>query len=287
MSNQDKTQPWVLVTGCSSGIGLCIVKTLAEQNYRVIATVRQEKDIKVLTDLNLNISVLLLDLASSYSVQQTLKSVLKTTQGKLYALVNNGAYGQVGALEDISRNALEAQFASNVFGWHELTVGLLPAMKQQNSARVIYISSILGFVAMPFRGAYNASKFAIEGLVDTLRMELSNTGVQCCLIQPGPIESKFRQNAHQAFLDNVDGENSEYSEQYKVMSARLKSPETARFTLPASAVADCVLCALKAKRAKIRYEVTFPTKLFSVLKRLLSDRILDGLLNKAGGGGKR
>ena len=136
----------------------------------------------------------MLDLASSVSIKSAIFKLYQKTDS-LYALINNGAYGQAGALEDISREALEKQFQANVFGWHELTNLVLPSMKERNLGRIVYISSVLGFVAMPFRGPYVASKFAIEGLVDTLRLELKKTRIKLCLVQPGPIESKFRQNA--------------------------------------------------------------------------------------------
>ena len=150
----------------------------------------------------------------------------------LYALINNGAYGQAGALEDISRDALEKQFQVNVFGWHELTNLVLPKMRKENIGRVIYISSVLGFVAMPFRGPYVASKFAIEGLVNTLRLELSDTNIKFSLIQPGPIESKFRANAYLAYKENVDSKHSNYQAQYDLMIKRLESDKNAQYTLP-------------------------------------------------------
>jgi len=160
-------------------------------------------------------------------------------------------------------------------------------MRKNDQGRIIYLSSVLGFVAMPFRGPYNASKFAIEGMVDTLRLELSNTNIQLSLIQPGPIESKFRANAYKAFVKNVDMDNSLYKRNYQQMIKRLNSKELADFTLPAEAVLKCALHALMAKKAKLHYWVTFPTKLFAILKRLLPSRIMDKILSKAGGGGKR
>jgi short-subunit dehydrogenase len=151
----------------------------------------------------------------------------------------------------------------------------------------VYLSSVLGFVAMPFRGPYNASKFAIEGLVNTLRLELSHTQVQLSLIQPGPIESDFRINAYKAFVKHIDMQNSDYQASYEKMIVRLQSKELVDFTLPAEAVLKCCLHALSAKQAKIHYRVTFPTKLFTFLIRILPAWLMDKLLNKAGGGGER
>ena len=161
----------VLITGCSSGIGLCLAHGLRSAGYHVFATARKEEDVTKLKKLGFD--AFLLDLASSDSIKTAIYELYQKTDS-LYALINNGAYGQAGALEDISREALEKQFQANVFGWHELTNLVLPSMKARNMGRVVYISSGLGFVAMPFRGPYVASKFAIEGLVDTLRLELKS-----------------------------------------------------------------------------------------------------------------
>ncbi len=274
----------VLITGCSSGIGLCLAKGLKHEGYQVFATARKAADVVQLKQQGFEAFVL--DLSSSASINTAVKAVFEQTDD-LYGLIHNGAYGQVGALEDISRQVLEAQFQANVFGWHELTNLVLPKMKSNNEGRIVYLSSVLGFVAMPFRGPYNASKFAIEGLVNTLRLELSNTNIQLSLIQPGPIESKFRINAYKAFMQHVDMANSDYQENYKKMIERLQSEELADFTLPATAVLKCCIHALSVKRSKIHYHVTFPTKLFALLIRLLPARLMDKILNKAGGGGER
>ncbi|MDC0430614.1 SDR family NAD(P)-dependent oxidoreductase [Candidatus Thioglobus sp.] len=274
----------VLITGCSSGIGLCLALGLKKAGYRVFATARKSNDVEKLKQLGLESHQL--DLTSSESIKLAMNEIYSQTD-TLYGLIHNGAYGQVGALEDISREVLEAQFQANVFGWHELTNLVLPVMRKNNSGRVIYLSSVLGFVAMPFRGPYNASKFAIEGLVDTLRLELINTNIQLSLVQPGPIDSQFRANAYLAFKDNVNMDNSNYQANYQGMIERLNSSKLATFTLAPESILSCVLHALEAPKAKIHYRVTFPTKLFALLKRILPSRILDKILSKAGGGGKR
>ena len=199
----------------------------------------------------------MLDLASSKSIKSAIYELYQKTDS-LYALINNGAYGQAGALEDISREALEKQFQTNVFGWHELTNLVLPSMKARNKGRVIYISSVLGFVAMPFRGPYVASKFAIEGLVDTLRIELKKTKIKLSLIQPGPIESKFRHNAFLAFKENVDSSKSDYKREYKIMIERLNSDKNVQFTLAPESVLRCVLHALESKAVSYTH-LTLPT----------------------------
>ena len=273
----------VLITGCSSGIGLCLAHGLRSAGYRVFATARKSEDVTKLKKVGFD--AFLLDLASSNSIKTAIYELYQKTD-TLYALINNGAYGQAGALEDISREALEKQFQVNVFGWHELTNLVLPSMKARNKGRVIYISSVLGFVAMPFRGPYVASKFAIEGLVDTLRLELKQTKIKLSLVQPGPIESKFRQNAFLAFKENVDSSNSDYKREYKTMIERLNSDKNVQFTLAPESVLRCVLHALESKVPKNHYRVTFPTKLFAFLCRILPSSWMDNILSKTDNGDK-
>jgi len=273
----------VLITGCSSGIGLCLSHGLRSAGYHVFTTARKEEDVTKLKKLGFD--AFLLDLASSNSIKAAIYEIYQKTDS-LYALINNGAYGQAGALEDISREALEKQFQANVFGWHELTNLVLPSMKARNMGRVVYISSVLGFVAMPFRGSYVASKFAIEGLVDTLRLELNQTKIKLSLIQPGPIESKFRHNALLAFKENVDSSNSDYKREYKTMIERLNSDKNVQFTLGPESVLRCVLHALESRAPKNHYRVTFPTKLFAFLCRILPSSWMDNILSRADKGDK-
>ena len=206
---------------------------------------------------------------------------VKLTDGKIDALFNNGAFGQPGAVEDLTREVLRFQFETNLFGTHELTNLILPLMRKQGQGRIIYNSSILGLVAMTYRGAYNASKFALEGLADTLRLELHGTNIHISLIEPGPILSDFRKNAFALYQKNIDPAHSYHKQTYKVMEARLqKEGAAAPFTLPAEAVAKKVIHALEASRPNLRYYVTFPTYLFGFLKRILPVSWLDALLRK-------
>ncbi len=216
--------------------------------------------------------------------------MLQQTGGTLDALFNNGAYGLPGAVEDLSRDALRDQFETNVFGWIELSNQILPVMHRQGHGRIIQNSSVLGFAAMPYRGAYNASKFAVEGFTDTLRQELklTNSPIHISLIEPGPIISDFRKNAMAAFEQFIDMENSRHKTQYQAMIARLKKEgPAAPFTLPPEAVLKRVIHALESPRPKIRYYVTTPTYVFGFLKRVLSFNMMDKILIAAGGGGRR
>lgn len=272
----------ILITGCSSGIGLCTAKVLNERGYRVFATARRQESVDML--LNEGLESLQLDLMDSNSINLAFEEVMRRTGGELYALFNNGAYGLPGAIEDLSREALRDQFETNVLGWQELTNLVLPAMRKQGYGRIIQNSSVLGFVSLPFRGAYNATKYAIEGLSDTLRLELRDTGIHVSLIEPGPITSKFRQNAVRMLDKYVDTENSVHRERYREALKRLNKPGAAvPFTLPPEAVLKRVIHALEAEKPQPRYYVTFPTYLFGILKRFLSTRALDALLSKTGG----
>ncbi|WP_178861649.1 SDR family oxidoreductase [Thiomicrorhabdus cannonii] len=276
----------ILITGCSSGIGYHCAKTLHAAGYGVIATCRKPADVDRLRQEGL--TCFELDLASSDSIHQGLNAILEHSGGRLDALFNNGAFGLPGAVEDLSRTAMEYQFQTNVFGTQELTNAVVKVMRAQGHGKIIYNSSILGFAAMQYRGAYNASKFAIEGFADTLRLEVQKDNIQISLIEPGPILSRFRENAYEQFKRWISLEGSAHRKNYEAMIKRLETVgPSAPFTLGPEAVTACVLHALQSKRAKIRYRVTVPTKAFAVLKRLLPTRWLDRLLTKAGGDGKR
>lgn len=267
----------VLITGCSSGIGRCVAEGLKARGYRVFATARKPDDVAKLKSEGFE--SVRLDLADSDSICSAVEEVLDATGGRLYGLFNNGAYGQPGAVEDLLRGVLREQFETNVFGTHELTNLIIPVMRGQGEGRIIQNSSVLGFVAMPFRGAYNASKYALEALSDTLRLELAGSNIYVSLIEPGPIRSRFRENAFRMYQKNIEPETSFHGAKYRAMEARLrKEGPAAPFTQGPEAVLKRVIHALEAKRPKARYYVTFPTYLFGTLKRVLSTRALDALL---------
>lgn len=274
----------VLITGCSSGIGLAVARGLQRRGYQVIASARRAADVERLQREGLN--AVRLDLDDDASIAAALDQALEQTGGRLFALFNNGAYGQPGAVEDLSRAVLRAQLETNLLGWHELTRRVIPVMRAQGGGRIIQNSSILGFIAMPYRGAYNCSKYALEGLTDTLRLELRGTGIQVSLIEPGPIESRFRDNALRMFRRNIDAAHSAHRRQYQAAERRLQTRgPVSRFTQPPEAVLDKVIHALESPRPKVRYYVTFPTYLMAALKRLLPHRAMDRVLGGASGGG--
>ncbi|BCB25745.1 short-chain dehydrogenase/reductase [Sulfurimicrobium lacus] len=274
-------QKSVLITGCSSGIGLCAAEGLARRGFRVFATARQAADVEMLAARGLE--SLQLDIADSDSIRRAVDEVLHRTGGTLYALFNNAGYGQPGAVEDLRREVLREQFETNVFGTVELTNRIIPVMRAQGGGRIVINSSILGYIALPFRGAYNASKFALEGIADTLRLELRGSGIHVSLIEPGPITSRFRANAHEMFKQRIDAEASFFRDTYRAMENRLTKPgPAAPFTLPPEAVLEKLIHALESGRPRIRYPVTFPAHLFAVLKRVLSGAALDSVLGRVG-----
>ncbi len=270
----------ILITGCSTGIGYEAAKKLREKGYRVFASARKQADVERLRKEGFE--SMQLDLTDTASIHSAVDEVLEKTGGTLYALFNNGAYGQPGAVEDLTTDVLREQFETNFFGWHELTRRIIPVMRKQGYGRIIQDSSVLGFVAFKYRGAYTASKYAIEGLTDTMRMELKGTGIYVSLIEPGPIRTKFRENAYEAFKKNIDVENSPNKEIYETLVAhRLATKDTGGgFTMEPSAVIFRLIHALESRRPRIRYYVTIPTYVMATLKRNLPHWAMDFILSK-------
>lgn len=275
----DEEQKSVLITGCSSGIGYTAARGLKQRGYRVFATARKSEDVYRLAGEGFEAARL--DLDDAGSIGSAVAEVLDLSGNRLYGLFNNGAFGQPGAVEDLTTEVLRAQFESNLFGWHELTRQILPVMRRQGEGRIIQNSSILGFVALAYRGAYNASKYALEGLSDTLRLELHGSGIHVSLIEPGPIATRFRINALAKWKENIDQEHSFHREAYRRVAERLeKEGPAVPFTLPPDAVLKRVIHALESRRPQARYYVTVPTYLFGTLKRLLPVKAMDWMLRR-------
>lgn len=276
----------ILITGCSSGIGEHAARSLRERGWRVFATARRTEDVTRLEEEGFE--ALQLDLDDTASIESAVDAVLRRTGGTLDALFNNGAWGLPGAVEDLTRAALRAQFETNLFGWLELTNRLIPVMRRQGHGRIVQCSSVLGYAPFPYRGAYSMSKFALEGLSDTLRMELRGSGIHVSLVEPGPIATRFRANALTAFRRWITIEGSVHEAQYRLQLERLqKEGPAAPFTLPPEAVTEKLIHALESPRPRLRYPVTVPAIAFAWLKRLLPDRWMDLVLLRASGGGKR
>ena len=268
----------ILITGCSSGIGYTCALGLKARGYRVFATVRNAADAKRLADLGLE--TLIMDYVDRNAVAACADEVSKRTDGKLYALFNNGAAGQPGAVEDLSRELLEASFAANFFGWHQLTTLCLPMMRAGGEGRIVQNSSVLGIVAMKWRGAYNASKFAIEGLTDTMRMELRGTGIFVSTIEPGPITSKFVETALKNFDKHINVEKSHYKAAYEAQRLRLGKGGSNRFKLPPEAVLEKLIHAIESPNPKAHYYVTTPTHVMGLARRFLPQGLMDRFVNR-------
>ncbi|WP_342077080.1 SDR family NAD(P)-dependent oxidoreductase [Yoonia sp. SS1-5] len=273
------TQKTILITGCSSGIGLDAAQGLRGAGWRVFASCRKPEDCAQLQSEGFDSP--LIDYADENSITNGLAEVLETTGGTLDALFNNGAYGCPGAVEDLPVAALREIFEANLFGYHALTRLVIPVMRAQGHGRIINNSSVLGIVGMRWRGAYVATKFALEGLTDVLRIEMADTPIKVILVEPGPVTSKIRQNAIPHFEKWIDWENSARRSQYGVLRKRLyedSGPD--QFELPASAVTKKLLHALTANRPKPRYYITFPTYLMGILRRIMSTRLLDAVVSR-------
>lgn len=269
----------IIVTGCSSGIGAHCARALKADGWRVFATVRKQEDLAAL-EVD-GIEVLLMDYTKTETITALVETVASRTGGRIDALFNNGAYGQPGAVEDLNTDVLRLQFETNFFGWHELTRQVIPLMRAQGHGRIINCSSILGLIPYRYRGAYNASKFALEGLTITLRMELDGSGIHVSLIEPGPIASRFTANALAAVHDHIDIENSAHAQEYKRQLSRLDgSGPVNRHKLGPEAVYAVLTHALTATRPKPHYLVTKPAKQGMLLKRLLPADLLYRLMRR-------
>ncbi|MTD27030.1 SDR family oxidoreductase [Erwinia sorbitola] len=255
-------QKSIVITGCSSGIGLVAANDLLRRGYHIIAACRKPQDVARMNELGF--SGVLLDLDDAASVERAAAEILILCDGLLFGLFNNGGFGVYGPLKSVSRQQLEQQFATNLFGTHQLTILLLSALIASGSGRIINTSSVMGLISTPGRGAYAASKYALEAWSDALRMELHSSGVRVSLIEPGPIHSRFTDNVQQAEQDKP-----------------VKNPGiAARFTLPPEAILPKLHHALESRRPRLRYPVTMVTHAITLLRRLLPGWMMDRFLRQ-------
>ena len=272
----------ILITGCSSGIGLDAALTLSQRGWRVFASCRNKADVARMTD-EFGLESVLIDYEDQDTIEAGFQEVLAATGGRLDALFNNGAYAIPGAVEDLPTAALRQIFEANFFGWHHLTRLALPVMRAQGHGRILQNSSVLGFAALRYRGAYNATKFALEGLTDTIRLETDHPHIHFSLIEPGPIRTKIRENSVPHFQKWITVKGSAHEQLYeKALIPRLTAinPPKDMFELEADAVTKDVIHALEAPRPRIRYRITTATKLMMIAKRLLSSRQMDKLAHR-------
>lgn len=268
----------ILITGCSSGIGEAAALTLKARGWRVFATARTEADLQRLSAAGLE--AIHLDYADPASIADCAEIVLERTGGRLFALFNNGAYGQPGAVEDLRVDVLKAQFEANFFGWHDLTTRLIPAMRAQGAGRIVQCSSVLGLVAMKYRGAYTATKFALEALTDTLRLELADSGIKVVSIQPGPIATKFVPSSMKMFHAHVDMAASPHRAVYERRLARMQRGGASTFKLGPEAVVDKLIKAIELADPAPYYGVTWATTIMAVARRVLPNRLRVAFLRR-------
>ncbi len=269
----------ILITGCSTGIGLSSARLMKAKGWRVFATARKQDDLQRLESVE-GVEAVQLELADPKSIAECAGTVLEATGGRLDALFNNAAYGQVGAVEDVSVDCLRQQVEVNLIGTHDLTCRFVPVMREAGAGRIVQCSSVLGLVAAPYRGAYCASKFALEALSDSLRWELAGTGVYVSLIEPGPIATNFVANLLVNFRKNIDFENSAHRDVYKARLVAMEQGGKKAFKLPPENVAKKLLHAVESPRPKLRYYVTTPTYLAAGAKRILPGGVLDLVLSR-------
>lgn len=264
----------ILITGASSGIGLDAARTLAARGWRVLGTCRRPEDAERLG--REGIEPLMLELASDASVAEAAAEALERGGGRVDALFNNAAFATPGAVEDLPRAAFREIFEANLFGQIDLTNRILPAMRRAGAGRIVMNSSVLGLVGAPWRGAYVATKFALEGLTDVLRMELAGSGVHVALLEPGPIGTPFRRNSIPHFERHVDWRASPHREAYEArLLPRLYSEAPGAGQYPASAVTARLIEALESRRPRARYPVTGVTRGAAWMRRLFPDRLVD------------
>lgn len=268
----------ILITGCSSGIGLDAARGMRERGWRVFAACRQQRDCDRMRAEGFESPRI--DYTDPGSIAAGLAEVLEATGGTLDALFNNGAHGLPGAVEDLPTDGLRAIFEANFFGWHELTRLVLPVMRKQGHGRIVQNSSVLGLVAFPWRGAYVATKYAVEGLTDTLRVELTDTDIHVILIEPGPVTSKIREKSIPHFERFIDWQNSALKDLYErsLLKRLYEDRGKDAFELPPSAVTAKLALACESRRPRPRYYVTTPTYISGFLRRILPTRASDRIL---------
>ncbi|MDF1857069.1 SDR family NAD(P)-dependent oxidoreductase [Pseudooceanicola sp.] len=272
----------ILITGCSSGIGLDAARRLQARGWRVFASCRRAEDCARLQAEGL--ASPRIDYEDADSIANGLAEVLAASGGRLDALFNNGAHGLLGAVEDVPTEALRQIFESNLFGWHDLTRRVLPVMRAQGHGRILHCSSVLGLGAVRWRGAYVATKFALEGLADSLRLELRGSNIHVSLIEPGPITTDFRIKGRAYFERWIDWPASPHADHYRDhllprLNAAGVTPDP--FERPPASVTAQVIRALDTRRPKARYYVTVPTHIMGLARRVLPVRLLDLLLARS------
>lgn len=272
----DATAKVVLITGASSGIGKEAARTLKKTGSVVYGAARRSEMMKDLESDG--IRVLQLDLTDEDSVEACVKSIIER-EGRIDILVNNAGYGSYGAIEDIPISEARRQFEVNLFGLARLTQAVLPSMRAKRFGRIVNISSIAGKIYTPFGGWYHATKFALEGFSDCLRLEVEPFGINVVVVEPGGIKTEWGTIAAE-HLRKTSGSGA-YAEAANKAANNMRRTYQGDRLSPPSLIADVILEAVSARKPRTRYAVGFGAKPMLILRRWLSDRMFDRLIKRA------
>ncbi len=273
----------VLITGCSSGIGRSAAAALLTRGHTVYATARRAESVDELREAFASFGdrtrVRRLDVTEPATSEEVLADIT-SREGRLDALVNNAAFGQIGAVEELTADQLRRQYEVNVIGICELTRRVIPEMRRAGKGRIINVSSVVAHVSTPLMGAYNSSQAALTALTESLRMEMVGTGIDTILIEPGVIATSFRDNAMKTRDDLAAEASSRYQAVHAAWLDRWRKRLAGGVT-PASAVADSIVHAIESPRPRTRYRITAAARFAPFVFALLPDRIADRILLRA------
>lgn len=263
----------VLITGASSGIGKETAKLLLQKGYTVYGVARRLEKMKDIEAIG--VKLMYMDITNDASMTSGINKIIEQ-EGRIDFLINNAGYGSYGALEDVSIKEAKYQFEVNVFGLARLCQLVIPHMRKQKAGRIINISSVGGEAGEPHGSWYHATKFAVEGLSDSIRMELKQFGIKVVVIQPGAIKTEWNAIARENLL-KVSG-NTAYGELAHKHAKFLKSADEGKFASEPIVIAKAIEKAIEAKNPKVRYAVGGGAKLFKFLRRILTDKGFDKMM---------
>ncbi len=266
----------VLITGSSSGIGRAACLGLRTRGWQVIAAARDPADVvRLQAD---GFAAVRIDHHDSTSIATGFAEAVDLAGGRIEALFNNAGHGMPGAAEDLPRGALEEVFSSNLFGLHEVTCHAIRHMRQHGGGRIVQHSSVVGFTPLPWRAAYVATKHALEGLTNTMRVELRGTGIHVAILNTGPVTSGFRDRSMAQFDRWIDVDASRHAEFYRAKWLARRTAGHDRFELGPEAVVRKLVHALESRRPRRRYYITLPAYVAAALTRVLPDAAQDWIV---------
>ena len=265
--------PVALVTGASSGIGLAAAQALLERGFTVVGAARRQEPMAPLVPAGLQ--PLALDLAEPASIAAAAERLAQDHPGGIDLLVNNAGYGVYGSVEETPLAVARRQFEVNLFGLADLTQRLLPAMRQRRSGRIINVSSMGGRIYAPLGAWYHASKHALEGWSDCLRLELADFGIHVVVVQPGIIRTNFAETMQEPLLERSG--HGPYGQLTKILLEGFADIYDARRSSSPNLVGSTIAAAACAAKPRSRYVVGYLARPLLLVRNLLGDRIYDSL----------